>query len=161
MSTEDPQSDLLAAVMFAVIGAGALWIAIDYDVGTLRRLGPGALPVGVAVLLLLCSAGLAVQAVTRMRADPRYADMPYFRRPRMPSAPVVRAIVCVAGALVAFGLLIRPAGLFVATAVLVFMSSRGEPGTPMLGSAVLALVIPAICVGIFVYGVGLPIRVWP
>ncbi len=161
MNTDDPQADLLAAALFVVIGAGALWIAADYPVGSLRRLGPGALPVGVGTLLMLCGAGLAVQTLLRVRTDPERAGLPIFRRPRLPAPHVIRSTVCVVAGLGLFGLLVRPAGLFLATAVLVFVSSRAESGTPILGSVALAVIIPAACVGIFVYGIGLPFRVWP
>lgn len=161
MNPDDPQTDLLAAAMFVVIGVGAIWIALDYPVGTLRRLGPGALPMGLGVLLLASGLGLAAQALLRARLDPHWQGKPLIRIPKLPSIHVIRSTVCVVAGLGLFGLLVRPAGLFLATAVLVLVSSRAEAGTPILGSLALAVVIPAACVGIFVYGIGLPFRVWP
>ena len=162
MSTDDdPQTDLVAAALFVVIGVSAVWIAADYSVGTLRRLGPGALPLGVGALLILSGIGLALQALARARAHPSWRSQPLLRFPKPPQAHVVRSTVCVVLGLGLFGLLVRPAGLFLATAMLVFVSSRAESGTPILGSLALAIIIPAMCVGIFVYGIGLPFRVWP
>jgi len=161
MNTDDPQTDLLAAGMFVAIGVAALWIASDYSMGTLRRLGPGALPMGVGVLLVLCGAGLGLQALIRARTDPSWRDKPLLSLPDMPKPHVLRAVGCVVVGLGLFGLLVRPAGLFLATAALVFVSSRAESGTPMLGSITLTVIIPAMCVGIFVYGIGLPFKVWP
>lgn len=161
MHTDDPQTDLVAAAMFVAIGASAVWIAADYSLGTLRRLGPGALPVGVGVLLVLSGIGLAVQTLMRARTDPAWRNRSLLHLPKLPQAHVLRSTGCVVVGLGLFGLFVRPAGLFLATAMLVFVSSRAESGTPVLGSIVLAAIIPAMCVGIFVYGIGLPFRVWP
>jgi hypothetical protein len=161
MNKDDPQTDFVAAAMFVVIGASAVWIATEYSAGTLRRLGPGALPLGVGVLLVLCGVGLGLQAFLRARRDPVWRDLPLLSFPALPQPHVIRSTLCVVVGLVLFGLLIRPAGLFLATAALVFVSSRAESGSPLLGSLVLALIIPLICVGIFVYGIGLPFKVWP
>lgn len=161
MNSDDPQTDLLAAAMFMAIGAGTVWIALDYPLGTMRRLGPGALPMGLGVLLLACGGWLAAQTLLRARTDPQWQGKPLVTLPKLPSIHVVRSTLCVVSGLVLFGLLVRPAGLFLATAVLVLVSSRAEAGTPILGSLALALIIPAACVGIFVYGIGLPFRVWP
>ena len=161
MNSDDPQTDLLAAAMFMAVGVGAVWIAADYPVGTMRRLGPGALPLGLGVLLLASGMGLALQALLRARTDPRWQGEPLLKLPKRPSIHVIRSTLCVVTGLGLFGLLVRPAGLFLATATLVLVSSRAEAGTPIIGSLALAVIIPAACVGIFVYGIGLPFRVWP
>ncbi|NYS26481.1 tripartite tricarboxylate transporter TctB family protein [Rhodobacteraceae bacterium 2376] len=161
MNSDDPQTDLLAAAMFVAIGAGAIWIALDYPLGSMRRLGPGALPMVLGVLLLASGAGLALQAILRAQMDPQWRDQPLLKLPKLPSVHVVRSTLCVVAGLGLFGLLVRPAGLFLATATLVLVSSRAEAGTPIIGSLALAVIIPAACVGIFVYGIGLPFRVWP
>ena len=161
MSNNDPRLDLAAAAMFMAIGAAAIWVAADYAPGTLRRLGPGALPLGLGALLIVAGAGLAVQAVLRARRDPEFQDQPLLVLPALPKWHVIRATTCVVLGLVLFGLMVRPAGLFLATAALVFLSSRADAGTPLLGSLILTLVIPTLCVAIFIWGIGLPIRVWP
>ena len=161
MSTENAQTDLAAAVLFMAIGAAAVWFAADYPVGTLRRLGPGALPLGLGVLLVAVGGGIAVQALLQMHKARKHSGQAQMAWPARPAPHVVRSTVCVVGGLVLFALMVRPFGLFLATTSLVFLSSRADSGTPILGSVVLAVIIPAISVGIFVYGIGLPIRIWP
>ena len=161
MNTDDPQADLVAAALFIVTGFGAVWIALDYPLGTLRRLGPGAMPMGVGVLLILSGFGLGLQTLLRLRYEGPLTKPVLLGWFKWPKRHVLRATFSIVAGLCAFGLLVRPSGLFLATAVLVFLSSRAEAGTPILGSILLALVIPAMCVGIFVYGIGLPFRVWP
>lgn len=161
MSADNPQTDLAAAAMFAGIGAAAVWLAADYPVGSLRRLGPGALPLGLGVLLMAVGAGLAVQVLLRLLRSPAGERPPLIAWPGWPGRQVLRSILCVVGGLVLFALMIRPAGLFLATATLVLLSSRADSGTPLWGSVVLALVIPTLSAAIFVWGIGLPIRVWP
>jgi hypothetical protein len=154
MHDEDAQKDLLSAALFVLIGVGAIVFAAGYPLGTLQRLGPGALPVLVGGLLVAVGFGLGVQTLLRVRGNLRFS----FKRP---SAEGVRATIFLSVALVAFGLLMRPAGLFIATVTLVFLATRAEANTPVIGSVVLALIVAAMSVGIFVYAIGLPIRVWP
>lgn len=161
MSADNPQTDLAAAALFAGVGAAAVWLGADYPVGTLRRLGPGALPLGLGVLLMLVGAGLALQVLLQRWRSPADARAPLLAWPGWPARHVLRSTLCVVGGLVLFAAMIRPLGLFLATATLVFLSSRADSGTPIWGSALMAAVIPALSAAIFVWGIGLPIRVWP
>jgi putative tricarboxylic transport membrane protein len=63
--------------------------------------------------------------------------------------------------LIAFALLIRPAGLFIATAALALVARQAERGASLVRSVVLALALATLSAAIFVYAIGLPFRVWP
>lgn len=151
--TAYPFEDLMAAALFVVIGLVAFVIALDYEIGTVRRLGPGVFPLLTSGLLTLIGVGLAVQVFL----SGRLASLPSLK----PRFETLRALFFVMASLLAFALLVRPAGLFIATAVQVFIVPRAEPGRPILGSIALALALAVIAAVIFIYGVGLPIPLWP
>lgn len=152
-ATAYPFEDLMAALLFIVIGVGAFVIALEYPTGTLRRMGPGVFPLLVSGLMIVIGAALAVQTL----ASGRLKAIPSLR----PKFEIVRALFFVMASLLAFALLVRPAGLFIATAVQVFIATRAEPGRALTGSIVLSLSLAVIAAVIFIYGIGLPIPLWP
>jgi hypothetical protein len=152
----DRARDFASALLFIALGIAATAIALSFPVGTLHRIGPGALPLGVGCLLVVVGIVLAGQAWVRgAEAGPL---LPTFA---VPDGRAVRAVVFVTLSLVAFALLIRPMGLFVATASLALIARQAERGATHVGSVVVALVLAALCSAIFVYAIGLPFRVWP
>jgi hypothetical protein len=152
-ATAYPFEDLMAALLFMVIGIGAFVIALDYPTGTLRRMGPGVFPLLVSGLMIAIGAALALQTLL----SGRLKSIPSIR----PKFETVRALFFVMASLLAFALLVRPAGLFIATAVQVFIATRAEPGRALIGSIILSLSLAVIAAVIFVYGVGLHIPLWP
>jgi hypothetical protein len=156
---EDPRDrsrDIACALFFIAIGIGAVAIALNYPLGTPRRMGPGALPFLVGGLMVAVGIALAAQAWARgNRAGP------LLMLPALPSAHAARAVIFVTLSLIVFALLIRPAGLFLATAALAVVARQAEPGASLFGTAITALVLAFICSAIFVWAIGLPFRVWP
>lgn len=147
-------SDLLSGLFFLAVGGGAVWMAwFAYPLGTLQRMGPGMLPLMIGVLLTLVGAGLVVRSLV--------VDQDEEGGVRLPDLATYRAAFFVLLALLAFALLIRQAGLFLSTVVLVLISSRAEPGYSLVSAAILSVVMAALSVAIFVYGIGLPLRIWP
>ncbi len=152
-----PFEDLVTAVIFILIGVSAFTIALTYPVGTMHRMGPGMFPLLISGLMTVVGIGLAVQAVLAGRASTSQG----LTTQLTPSFTAIRALFFVMLALLAFALLVRPAGLFLATSVLAFISTRAEPGRGLLGSIALSLTLSCLSAAIFVYGIGLPIHLWP
>ncbi len=155
--TAQPFEDLVTAVIFILIGVGAFAIALTYPVGTMHRMGPGMFPLLISGLMTVVGIGLAVQAMLARRA----ATSQGLTTQLTPSFTAIRALFFVMLALLAFALLVRPAGLFLATSILAFVSTRAEPGRGVLGSIILSLTLSCASAAIFVYGIGLPIPLWP
>lgn len=153
MTVKSP-ADLASGLMFAAIGVGALVVGGDYPVGEFRRMGPGMLPTILGWLLTVAGVGLTVQSL--LVGGPR--DMVEIRAPHFTA---LRAVLFVLGALLVFALLVRPAGLFLAVVALVLVSTRAEPGYPVLTALILSLAMAVLAVAIFVWGLGLPFKVWP
>ncbi len=139
--------DFFAGLVFLGFGAGAIAIARHYPVGSAMRMGPGYFPAILGGLLILTGLALAIRAF-RLRGDPV-------------GAWAFRPLLLVHGAVVAFALLVQPLGLVVATLALVALSRLGGWDARAAEVAVLFLCLAGLAVGLFVYGLGLPFRIWP
>jgi hypothetical protein len=146
-------ADFATGLLFALIGAGAVVMAQDYPLGTLARMGPGMLPTILGIMLGAVGVALTIQSF--FTGDPEESGI------QVPGKAAIRAAFFLLLGLLAFALLIRPAGLFIAIMVLVMVATRAEPGYPIIGAVVLAVVMAVLSTGIFVYALGLPFRIWP
>lgn len=152
-----PIEDLVAAGIFIAIGVGAFVIALDYRTGTLHRMGPGIFPLIVSGLMVLLGVALGVQGLTAWRLHRNAGG----KSGLIPDFPAVRALLLTMLSLLAFAMLIRPAGMLIAITVMAFIATRAQPGRPIVSSLILSISLSCICALIFVYGIGLPISLWP
>jgi putative tricarboxylic transport membrane protein len=127
------------------VAALALFASRDLEVGTLRSVGPGALPRALALLILAAGAGFTVVALIR-------GGEPLGRWP-------LRGAVFITLALVAFALTIRSLGLAVAGPAIVIVSGAATSETRPVELVVFALVLTAACIGLFRFALGLPLPV--
>jgi hypothetical protein len=140
--------DLISGIMFLLIGTFIVVEAQNYTMGTLVRMGPGYLPTVTGVLLILC--GLALSARTLLS------------RGECVGGTSLRALVVVPMSIVAFALLLEPAGLIASTLALVLVARLGAP-RPLGWKATLGLASALVLadVWVFWYFLGLPFRLWP
>lgn len=139
----DP-TDAVGGGLMIGLGAAASVISLGYPMGNLARIGPGAFPLALGVILMLLGAGIILGALGRSGALPR---------------PNWRAGATVLAALVAFAVLIDRFGLVPATIACVLVARLAD-GRFRLGPVlVLAAILAALCWGIFVLGLNLPIPV--
>lgn len=135
-----------------VLAAGGLifaWYSAEhYNLGTLRRIGPGMFP--LALGLILCGFGLAIAVVAPDRK---------FSRPDF-NARVLAAVVL---SIVVFGLLVSWAGLLPAVAGTVAVASLAESPYRPRSVVLLGLVLCVLSWLIFRVGLGLPMPLlrWP
>jgi len=139
--------DFYAGLMFIFFGSYTVLTALSYPMGTTSRMGPGYFPTvlggGLIMLGLICVA----QAL-------------WFRRERIESWSL-RPLILVLSSVVLFSFLINPLGLVIATLALVFISSMGGWEFRLKEVLALYIVLGALAIGIFVYGLRLPFKVWP
>jgi hypothetical protein len=105
--------DFWSGVMFAAFGIFFMVFARQYDMGTAARMGPAFFPTMLGGLLLGLGVLVALKGLTAKTAG---------RLDRFHFKP----LLLVLGAVVAFGLLLRPAGLLVSLTALVVISSLGS-----------------------------------
>jgi hypothetical protein len=141
--------DLLSGLAFLAFGLLGVGIGSRYQIGTPSRMGPGYFPVVVAGLIALIGAVMIANAAR----DPESSE------------PVegwdLRAYIFVIAGIVAFTLLISSLGLLAAIAALTVLSSFARNGVRPLELVILVVVLSAIAFVIFVYGLGVPLKVLP
>ena len=134
----------LALALVGLVAAGWAWG--HYDVGSLRRMGPGAFPLGLG--LALAGLGLAIA-------------LPALRRAGVPVQPQPFAAVCVLASILLFGLGLRPLGLVLATALSVLVSTVPAPRGGVVWRLVLTGAVTALTVLLFHVGLQMTLPLWP
>lgn len=137
-------------LVIALIGIGAVVIASGYDFGTMRRMGPGFLPVVVGAVLAVIGIAIA------LRPEPRETDEPIAI-----SWKKLRAPLFVFGAIAVWCALAEWAGLLIATAALVLVGSLAHPKPNAVRIAISLVVLPLLAVLVFRVGLGLPLNALP
>jgi Tripartite tricarboxylate transporter TctB family len=139
--------DIAAGALFAAIGGSALAVSWTWRTGTLAEMGSGFVPQLVAGLLLLVGLGVFVRGLLTTGEPIQIGSL-------RPLLVVTLGVLLFAGTLERFGI--------VAAVVLVVALSAFVPNRPrLIVVAALAIGLSAACVGLFVRGLGLPVRVWP
>jgi hypothetical protein len=138
-------TDALAPIALMAIGiafAAGSWLHLD--LGTLRRLGPGALPLGLGVILALLGAIALVQGLMQ------HAE----QVPR----PDLHALAAVGVAITSFAVLTERLGLLPAVFGTVLAMTTVIGDLPWLGRLTLALGVAIGIWGVFLLGLRLPLR---
>ncbi len=139
--------DFYSGLVFIFFGLLALVMSRSYPMGSAMRMGPGYFPTILGGLLVLLGLIIAVQGLSRVGEETK--------------AWALRPLMMVLAAVGAFAYMIQPLGLMSATLALVVISCLGGSESRIREIAVLYLLVAALVVAIFIYGVGLPIKVWP
>ena len=104
--------DFGAGILYLALGAAGFFMALDYGVGSLARMGSGFFPLVLSDLLALFGAASLARS---------------FMKPGEPIGGFGwKGLILVIAGTVAFGLLIRPAGLVVSLAVLMLASAAAS-----------------------------------
>ncbi len=141
--------DITAGALILLFGAlFAAYAVVNYELGSVRRLGPGAFPMGVGVILIGLGALIALPALFRSGSFTRIA---------------MRPSIAVLAGLIAFAVTVRPLGLLPAIAALVVLSSYGERQPNLKAIAGVCVVLSALVYGVFSVALGLPFTMlkWP
>lgn len=139
--------DFWAGLVFIAIAATYISIAWGYRYGTPQRMGPGFFPIWVAGLL----GGLGVITFVRSFS---VAGPPVDRIG-------FRQLLVTLAAVGLFGVVLSHFGMVAAIVALVFVGALADPSSKVLETIGLALFLVVFSVGIFVYLLGLPLKVWP
>lgn len=139
--------DFATGLLFLIIGIGAYYIGSSYGMGTAQRPGTGVLPRILAWCLLGSGVLMWIKAfTTEGEGIGSFAWRP---------------LAMVTVAVIAFSLLIDRAGLIVAMVVSLPLAALGTHETRWREFAMFLVLMLAIGLGLFVYGLGMPLKVWP
>jgi Tripartite tricarboxylate transporter TctB family len=141
------QPSLLAAGLFIMAGAVALWEGRDLEVGDLAAMGPGYMPRVLALMLVAIGVAAAIRGL-RGRAETL-------------GALRWRPVLAIVAAVVGFALLASKGGLVLAAMWLLVVAnlatSQWRAREVVISTAVL---VPFVAL-VFIAGLGLQMKVWP
>ena len=139
------RQDFLGGLAVIAVAVFAYWIARKLPAGAAGGIGPGSLPKALAALLgglgvVLLLNSFNSESVTRWS---------------------LRGPLFVLGALVVFGLAVRPLGLAVAGPLAIAAAAFGSSEVRWRETLVYGLAMTAFCIGLFKFALGLPIPLAP
>lgn len=132
------------------IGVGLFfmgWALVNYQMGTAVRMGPAYFPIMLGGLLAVLGLFVLFEAFTM--DGPPVAAMKF------------RPLILISSACVIYGYIMKPAGLVVATAALVFISAFGGHEFKWKEVIILYVILIVFSVLVFVKGLTLPFPLWP
>ena len=139
--------DFVSGLMFAGWGIAGLWIARDYPTGSALRMGPGYVPRMLCWALVILGVIIAIKgAMVEGEQIERWHWRP---------------LVVVSIAVLAFAFLLEPGGIVAATFAIVVIGAFGGPEFRLAESLILAAGLAVGATAIFVYGLKLPMPIWP
>ena len=139
--------DFYAGLIFIFFGLFAVMEARHYPLGTAASMGPGYFPLFLGGILILF--GLVISGRSLRSSGGTLKSF------------ALRPMLLVTLAVLAFALLLEPAGVALATLALITISSLGGWEVRLREVVLIYLGLAALAVGLFVYGLGLPFKVWP
>lgn len=141
------RQDFVGGLVIIAVAAIGFWQGWELPMGTLGGMGPGMLPRGLALLLGALGALLCFDAIMegRERLD-RWS---------------IRGPLFVLGAVVAFGMAVRPLGLVIAGPIAIVISAFASDEVRWGETLVVGAIMTAFCIGLFKFALGLPIPLAP
>lgn len=140
-------SNFWTALLFLVMGVAGAILATRYDLGQLRRLGPGAFPFAVALILALIGLCLLLKSLRDHGPDILGVE--------------VASLLAIGGALLIAGLTVRSLGIVVAVPAAVVVSSLAAGDFKPVRIAAMAVGLTLFCYLVFILGLGIQLPVYP
>ena len=134
--------DFLAGLMFIAVGGGAMFISREYPFGSALRMGPGYFPSVLGGLVMLGGIVVLIEGLIKQTPITRTWS--------------VRGLIILPVAALVFGWLMENAGFVPAIFVLTIVSALASPQFRWKEQLLLAVGLTVGCVGLFIYGLGLP-----
>jgi hypothetical protein len=135
------------AAIVLTVGVLGIVLTMDLPMRSGPRLGPGAMPFGVSVLVALFGLGLVVQAMLATDAAPEGWRL--------------RPIVAVTAAIVVFALGIERIGLVAASVLLIVLAIAAGPRVRWIQAAIYIPALTGLTVLVFKFLLKLSLPLWP
>ncbi len=139
--------EFYAGLIFTATGIAAGVLSLRYPLGTVTAMGPGYFPLLLSILLTALGIG-AIAVGLAARGGERIT----------PWAPV--PLLFILAGVVGFGLLIDRKGLVPACLVLLLLGCYQRLRRSPVEVALLALALIGMAVGLFIYGLGMPMKMF-
>ncbi|KMK67646.1 tripartite tricarboxylate transporter TctB family protein [Puniceibacterium sp. IMCC21224] len=141
--------DIIAGILICATGLFfTVYSVMNYDLGTIKRMGTGMFPFGVGLVLAVL--GLLIMAPA------------FYRRGTLPEVDA-RSLIMVLLSIAAFALLVVPTGLVPAIFATTILSSFAERKVSLKSLAGLCLFLSTLAYMVFRIGLDLPLSMfkWP
>jgi hypothetical protein len=139
--------DLAFAVFLVALGALAFGLAGTLSVGTAAAMGPGYVPRGLAIIIMIYGIALGIRAMLAGHAA--FPSMEW------------RPLFLILGSVAVFAILLPLVGLALTSFALVICAGFAAYDVRVRENAIAAVTLAAFAVVLFVVALGLPIPVWP
>lgn len=139
--------DLYAGAIFIAIGAIAFAGAQQYEIGTASQMGPGYLPAAVGIILVALGALGVLNGIRIAIPDPI-------------ESRALEPFILVVLSVVAFALLIDPAGLILAMLALVLIACFRRAISHPLEVLLTYVGLTSFSVALFSYGLNMQMPLW-
>lgn len=143
---------LLPGAVVAGFGVFVAAIALSYPLGSAFRPGPGFVPLGVGVLLVILGICVAVEGVLKGSARQETADE------TGRTVPTWRPVAATVVGILMFALLLDRVGYVPSSMLLVLITAQGEPRKNILVDLAIAVFMALFGTIVFIWGLGLPIE---
>ena len=138
--------DFLAGLMFIGVGAAAMIVSRDYPMGSALRMGPGYFPMVLGGIMIAFGIYVMIHGLVN--------------KEQVKGNWSLRALFVLPLATVVFGVLMEETGFIPALVVLIFISAAAGDQFKWVEVVVMAIALTAVCVALFIYGLGLPYRLF-
>ncbi len=143
------QKDFWAGLMFAAFGLFFAGFGTRYTFGSAARMGPGYFPTVLGIILIVLGTAIALGGLSPKAEETRVQKFSW------------PTILLVLGAVVLFGVLLNTAGLVIALAAVVIVSSYASHEFGWQATLINTVVLIALCLAVFVYALSLQFPLWP
>ena len=182
--------DFYAGLMFIIFGGLAAWLSTSYNMGTGARMGPGYFPfwlgailAGLGVIVLIKALGVndGKEHPVSLKSLVVFIAIMVFSLGAglvgaSPNASLaigtiagcvlayfigLQSMALILGAVAVFGLMLKGLGLVVCVTLLVIISSLASHEMKRREMVISVVLLSAMAVGVFVYGLKLQMPTWP
>jgi hypothetical protein len=139
------KKDYYGGALMIFIGLSAVYASVQYNLGTLSRMGPGFFPCSIGALMAFTGFLIALSAADD--TETKSAIVPVVGHPHQ--IPDLRGAVCIIGATLAFIVVGNYLGLLPATFAIVFISAMGDRENTVKGALILSAAMMIIATVVF------------
>ncbi len=140
--------DFLSGLLFAAFGIWGVVLSLGWRMGTGSRMGPGYFPQMLSWGIIALGVILIVRSLMAGYKDRVEAGR-------------VRPVLLILIAIVLFGILAERAGMVLSLLIMIGLGGAACMDSRWKEVVISAIVLTAFAVGVFKYGLELPIPVWP
>jgi len=143
------QQNFWSGLMFIILGIFFAGFAVDYQMGTAAKMGPGYFPFWLGVILAILG---AIVGISSLSPKAEKADVPKLD---------MKITGIILGNVVLFGILLRPLGLYLSAFLLVLLSSMASHEFKWKVAIINGICLTIAIHLIFIMGLGLIFPLWP